>query len=223
CLADSLRHNLAKRFHVFRSGVFVNNWRAFAWNVSGGERAPVKHAIQNFFHAKRKPVGFSEAGDFRLAIARTQNRGDLAIAVNALVVHLDCDDALESVENLLETVRQWMEMAQMQRADLFSLLARHRNSVVDWSASGTPSDHQGVALLIAVNFRHRNFFGVLWQFVTALCRHGHMQLGAASRMTHFVVLESRQERVFSVEDARARWNVLCDLVDRIRFMCLSRR
>src|ERR1051326_2213473 len=71
-LADSLRHNLAKRFYVFRSGVFVNNWCAFAWNVSGGEGAPVKHAVQNFFHAKREPVGFGKAADFRLKTAGTQ-------------------------------------------------------------------------------------------------------------------------------------------------------
>ena len=60
--------------------------------------------------------------DLRFAITRPQNRGELAVAVNALVVHLDGDDAFELLENLLEAVRQRMEMTQMQRADFFAVV-----------------------------------------------------------------------------------------------------
>src|SRR6266700_646586 len=54
---------------------------AVAWDVSRGERATMEHAIQNFFHAESEPVGLGKTCDFRLAIARTQNRGELTITV----------------------------------------------------------------------------------------------------------------------------------------------
>ena len=62
--------------------------------------------------------------NFRFAIPRPQNRGELAEAIDALVVHLDGDDALEFREDFLEPVRQRMEVAQMQRADFFAVFAR---------------------------------------------------------------------------------------------------
>ena len=77
--------------------------------------------------------------------------------------------------------------------------------------------------MIAVNFGHRNFFSELAQFVATLRRHRHVQLRAAGWVTHLVVLESGEQRIFSVEDARARRNVLRDLIDRIRLVCLPWR
>ena len=77
--------------------------------------------------------------------------------------------------------------------------------------------------MIAVNFRHRNFFGEFAQFVATLRCHGHVKLRASGRMTHFVVLKTCEQRVFSIENARARRNVLRDLIDRIRLMRLPRR
>ena len=41
-------------------------------------------------------------------------------------------------------------------------------------------------------------------------------------MTHFVVFESGEKRIFSIENACARRDVLRDLIDRIRFMRLPR-
>jgi hypothetical protein len=67
--------------------------------------------------------------------------------------------------------------------------------------------------VIAVNFGHRNFFSELAQFVATLRRHRHVQLRAAGWVTHLVVLETGEQRIFSVENARARRNVLRDLID----------
>src|ERR1041385_1832161 len=50
-----------------------------------------------------------------------------------------------------------------------------------------------------------------------------VQLRATSRMTHFVVLETGEQRIFPVEDARSRRNVLRNLIDGIRLMRLARR
>src|SRR5205823_13759537 len=87
--------------------------------------------LQNFFHPEGETVGFGNAFDFLFAIASAQNGSELAETVKALVVHLDCDDALEFRPDFFEPVRQRMDMAQMQRADFFALLSRHFRRVVD--------------------------------------------------------------------------------------------
>ena len=115
-----------------------------------------------------------------------------------------------------------MNVAQMDRADFFAVLAPHFHRVVDRAVSRTPTDEERVALLVAVNFRHRNFFGELAQFVAAFGGHGHVQLRAAGRMPHLIVLESGQERIFSIENASAGRDVLRDLIELIRHVRLPR-
>ena len=106
---------------------------AFARDVSRKEGLALEYAVQNFSHPKSEAIGLGETGDFRIAIARAQNRGELTESVNALVIHLDGNDALELLENFLEPVRQWMKMAQMYRADFFSLVPRQCDGVVNRS------------------------------------------------------------------------------------------
>src|SRR5438128_12111459 len=102
-------------FHVFRAGL-VNDFGAFARDVSRKEGLALEYAVQNFFHPERQPVGLGEARDFWFAISRAQDGAELAVAVNALVVHLDRHDALELREDFLESVRQRMHMTQVQSA-----------------------------------------------------------------------------------------------------------
>ena len=74
----------------------------------------------------------SHAWDLRFAeTGITENDGELAEAVNALVVHLDHDDALEVLEDFLESVRQGMNVTQMQRADLLAVFTRTLRRIVD--------------------------------------------------------------------------------------------
>src|SRR5437762_9058814 len=94
---------------------------AVARDVSRKEGLALEYAVQNFFHPERETVGLGEAGDFGFAIACTQNRGELAEAVNALVIHLDGNNVLELLEDFLEPIRQRMQMTQVQCAD-FSVL-----------------------------------------------------------------------------------------------------
>src|SRR4029077_6948785 len=63
-LADALRHDFLQVFHVFRPGL-VNDFGAFARDVSGEERLTLEYAVQNFFHTEGEPIGFGEARDFR--------------------------------------------------------------------------------------------------------------------------------------------------------------
>src|SRR5262245_49917605 len=108
---------------------------AFARDVSRKERLALEYTVQNLFHSEGETVGLGEAGDLRFAKASSQNRGELAIAIDALVVHLNRDDALELLKNFVEPVRQWMKMAQMYRADFFSLVASQCDGVVDRAVS----------------------------------------------------------------------------------------
>src|SRR5262249_51223109 len=92
---------------------------AFAWDVSRKEGLALEYTVQNFFHPESQTIGLGEAGDLGFAKASAQNRSELAIAIDALVIHLNCHDAFVLLEYLVEPVRQRMKMAQMYRADFF--------------------------------------------------------------------------------------------------------
>src|SRR3954467_4279308 len=96
-----------------------------------------------------------------------------------------------------------MKMTEMNRGDFLPCSAGAFHSVVDRTVSRAPADKQRVAFLVAVNFRHRKFFSELAEFVPALGGHGHVQLRAASRVSHLVVLEAGHEWIFAVADGRA--------------------
>src|SRR6476646_9658225 len=103
----------------------------------------------------------------------------------------------------------------MNRTDSFSMIARLFHRVVDRAVSRSPADKENVPFFVAINLRHRNFLSEFAQFIATLRRHHHMQFWTARRMTHFIVLESRQKRIFSVENPRARRNMLSNRIDRV--------
>src|SRR5204863_1542749 len=111
--------------------------------------------------------GLGDALNFWFAIAAAQNRGELAEPVKALIVHLDGDNAFEFRKDFLQSVRQRMNVAQMYGPDFFTMLSPHFYGVVDRTVSRSPANEEGVAFLVAVKFRHRNFFGELPQFIAA--------------------------------------------------------
>ena len=79
---------------------------------------PLKTRSRISFTRKVRPSVLVTLSIFGSQIAGAENGGELAEAVNALVVHLDDDDAFESGEDFFQAVRQRMDVAQMQRADL---------------------------------------------------------------------------------------------------------
>src|SRR2546422_3301410 len=101
-----------------------------------------------------------------------------------------------------------MNMAQMDRSDFFSMIARLLRRVVDRTVSRSPADQENVAFFVAINFRHRNFLSEFAQFIAALRRHHHVQFRTARGVTHFVVLEARQKRIFAVQNPRAGGDML---------------
>src|SRR5215211_5524843 len=104
---------------------------AVARNMSRSKCIALEHGVKNFLYTECETVRLVEAVYFGFAIARTQNRGELAEAVNALVVHLDGNNALELLEDFLEPIRQRMQMTQVQCADFFALISRQCHRVVD--------------------------------------------------------------------------------------------
>src|SRR5215468_5791905 len=134
-LSHSLRHYFLQVFHVFGGSIMMLHFGAFARDVSSKERLDLEYTVQNFFHPEGQTIGLGEAAYLRFAKASAQNRSELAIAVNALVVHLNRHDALELLENFVEPVRQRMKMAQVYRANFFSLRASQCDGIVDRTVS----------------------------------------------------------------------------------------
>jgi hypothetical protein len=69
---------------------------------------------------------------------------------------------------------------------------------VDRAVGGAPADEEDFAFAAAVDVRERKFFGELLELRAALGGHRHVQLRAAGRVAHLVVLEAGDERVFAV-------------------------
>src|SRR4051794_25434263 len=116
-----------------------------------------------------------------------------------------------------------MNVAQMNIPDFFAMISREFYRVVDRTVSRSPADQKNIALVVAINFRHWNFLSEFAQFITTLRRHNHVQFRTPRGVTHFIVLESRQKRIFAVQNPRARRNMLSNRIDRVGLESLAWR
>src|SRR5437879_4564167 len=117
----------------------MNSCRAIAWTCPG-ERAAPEYAVQKFFHPEGKPVGFGDALDFGFAVASAQNCSELAETIKSLVVHLDGDNAPEFRPDFFKSIRQWMDVPQVERADFFALISRHFHRILNRAIGRSPAD-----------------------------------------------------------------------------------
>src|SRR5438093_2598281 len=154
----------------------MHDGRAFARDFSGRKRTSFEYTFQNFFDAECESIGLGQTLNLRLAVTRPQNRGELTKSIKTLVVHLDNDDAFELGEHFLEPIWQWMKVAKVQRPGILAMFTSEFHCVVDRTVSGTPTNDQCAAFLIAIDFRYWDFFGKFAQFIAPLRRHCHVQL-----------------------------------------------
>src|SRR5437868_14962274 len=114
-----------------------------------------------------------------------------------------------------------MNVAQMNRPDFFAMISCEFHRIVDRPVSRSPADQKNVALAVATNFRHWNFLSEFAQFITTLRRHNHVQFRTPRGVTHFIVLESRQKRIFAVQNTSARRNMMSNRIERVGLASLS--
>src|SRR5436853_5566401 len=105
-------------FHVLGRGAVMGDGGAIPRNIAG-KGATAENVLQNFPDAESQSVRLGHTLDLRFAKARTQNGGELTVTVNAGIVHLDNDDAFEFRPDFFEAIGQWMNVAEMERADFF--------------------------------------------------------------------------------------------------------
>src|SRR5436309_818567 len=98
---------------------------AIAWNISRSERTSLEHPFQDLFYSERETVGLGHAFNFRFAITGPQNGCELTESVEALVIHLDDNNAFERSEYFFEAIRQRMKMAQMHGASFLAVFTGH--------------------------------------------------------------------------------------------------
>ena len=202
----------------------MNGGRAFARNFSGGKRAAFENAVQNFFDAKSKAVGFGKALDFRFAITRPQNDGELAEAVNSLVVHFHNNDPFKVRENFFQCRSATDECGANESHRLFR---RDRARVSPRRGSGhrsIPSRRATVAFFVAINFRHRNFLGEFAQFIAAFRRHRPCAISGCRSDDPFRRARGRDKSGYLPSRIRVPGgDVLRDPVDRVGLESLARR
>ena len=69
--------------------------------------------FKNFFHLERQAVGLVDAADFWIAITRTQQLAKLTEAVKSFVIHFHHEHMVETGENIFQTVRQRIDVANV--------------------------------------------------------------------------------------------------------------
>ena len=69
-------------------------------------------AVEDFFHFPGQAVGLVDAADPGVAEAGAQQAGQLAVAVEALVVHFHHPDVVEAGEDVLQARRQRVQMLE---------------------------------------------------------------------------------------------------------------
>ena len=119
---------------------------------------------------------------------------------------------METGENVVQAVRQRIEMLDVQRRNAVAGGAGAVHGFADRALGRTPADEQDVAFRRAVNLRRGQRRGERLQFLAALGGHLHVQLGRGGRMAHFVVLQAGGDGIFAALNARAGHDARHDAV-----------
>src|SRR6267154_2284928 len=81
-------------------------------------------AFEDLLDPPGKPIGLIDSPDFRVTVSRTKQAGKLAVSVNALVIHFDHEDMVESRENVLQPRGEGIEMFDVKRRNAITGRAR---------------------------------------------------------------------------------------------------
>ena len=109
-LSDPLRYDFFHAVHVLGRSIDVHRRvsgvrsRTARRSVPTSKRSAFENAFQDFFDAVGETVGLGHALDLWFAKARAQDGGELAETVNALIVHLNDDDAFEFRESFFQSL-----------------------------------------------------------------------------------------------------------------------
>jgi len=141
------------------------------------------HAGEDFAHLEGEAVGLGDRADGRIGVAGAQHRGELAVAVEAAVIHLDDEDLAVAGKDSIDLGGERMNVTNLDVTDFLALGASPVHGFADGTVSGTPADEEDIALVVAVDFGTGEFFGELAEFVAAFGGHLHMQRGVAGRVT----------------------------------------
>src|SRR5437868_5362019 len=109
-------------------------------------------AGEDFLDLPREAVGLRHALDARVAVARAEQRGELAVAVEALVVDLADDDVREATEEFFEIVWERVEVLDVQSGHGLALQATELHGLLNRTLAGAPADEQHMAFGSAVDF-----------------------------------------------------------------------
>src|SRR3984893_539527 len=105
-----------------------------------------------------------------------------------------------------------MKMSQMQSRNLFPNATGALNRFAYWAVGRAPTDYQDVAFAVSKNGRKRNLFCKLSQLMPSLCGHCVVYRATSCKMSHFVMLESGNNRILAFEHSRSRWRMMRDLI-----------
>src|SRR6185503_20032494 len=81
-------------------------------------------ALENVLHFPGQTVGLVNAPNLRIAIARPEQTGELAVAIQTLVIHFDDEDVIKPGENILQTRRQRADVTDVNGRDTVAAGAR---------------------------------------------------------------------------------------------------
>src|ERR1035437_5843018 len=109
-------------------------------------------AFQDFFHLPSQAVSLVEAANLRIAIARAQQTGKLAVAVKTFVVHFHHADVVETGEDVFQPRREWVEILDRKSGNAVTRRSGAVHGFPDWALGRAPAHEQQVAFGWTIDF-----------------------------------------------------------------------
>ena len=142
---------------------------------------------------------------FGIAVAGAQQGGELAVAVEAFVVHLHHEDVVEAGEDVFQPVRQRIDMADVQRGNAVAGGAGAVHGFADRAFGRTPADEQDVAFAAGRKFSAAGRVAAsACSFLRRLAVICMCSFGEPVGMAQFVVLQAGGDRIFAARESACR-------------------
>src|SRR6186997_2525573 len=125
------------------------------------------HAGDDLADLEAEAVGFGDGLDAGVAEAGAEEGGELALAVEALVVDFGDDDVFVFGEHFLQTVRHGVHVAHGDAAGFAALGAEAVGGFSDAAGGAAPADEKDFAVGVAMDLRDFDFLGEAFEFLAA--------------------------------------------------------
>jgi len=185
------------------------------WRLFGGDK--LFGGSDDFEDTEADAFDLVGGLDFPVAGFSAEESCKLSVSVKGGVVHFGDKDVIVVFKDCFEIIWKWVDVADVDCADLVAFGIHAISSFFDRAIGGAPADDKKVARFFTMHRGWAVAFGELNELFATL--HGHLRVvfRIARWVTPFVVLKTGDNRILTFCGASAGRGVAGDLIERVRF------